>query len=281
MNVMKKHQPSLLPEGKKWKLVWSDEFDGPELDTGKWSCRLHMMQRRHYAWSDQDYSFDGKSSLRLELKKHGLQFTSTQLQTGENYLDRPPEDQMKIFSWKIADFSQPKFLKKYGYFECRCKLPTQPGWWAAFWLQSPQIGCCPDPARAGIEIDIMENFTRDGEYSHNIYWNGYGKAVKSGHSGPRHLESDIFGWHVYGVDWNSDGYIFYVDGKETWRFNEAVSHTEQFIMLSTECKDYRYNGMPAPELQNAKLPDAFIVDYVRVYDEVNPKIEKRHGRTVL
>ena len=26
------HVPSYLPEGKKWKLVWNDEFDGKELD---------------------------------------------------------------------------------------------------------------------------------------------------------------------------------------------------------------------------------------------------------
>ena len=29
------HVPSYLPEGKKWKLVWADEFDGTELDMGK------------------------------------------------------------------------------------------------------------------------------------------------------------------------------------------------------------------------------------------------------
>ena len=30
------HEPSLLPEGKAFKLVWQDEFDGKELDTSKW-----------------------------------------------------------------------------------------------------------------------------------------------------------------------------------------------------------------------------------------------------
>lgn len=29
------HVSSYLPEGKEWKLVWNDEFDGPELDTSK------------------------------------------------------------------------------------------------------------------------------------------------------------------------------------------------------------------------------------------------------
>ena len=30
------HADSLLPEGRNWKLVWADEFDGTELDRSKW-----------------------------------------------------------------------------------------------------------------------------------------------------------------------------------------------------------------------------------------------------
>jgi beta-glucanase (GH16 family) len=44
-------------------------------------------------------------------------------------------------------------MHKYGYYEIRCKLPKQPGWWAAFWLQSPTIGSTLDPA------DLMEKAT--------------------------------------------------------------------------------------------------------------------------
>ena len=41
------HEPSYLPEGRKWKLVWHDEFDGKELDRSKWDFRLCMMGKRH------------------------------------------------------------------------------------------------------------------------------------------------------------------------------------------------------------------------------------------
>ena len=30
------HEDSLLPDGKSFKLVWQDEFDGDTLDTSKW-----------------------------------------------------------------------------------------------------------------------------------------------------------------------------------------------------------------------------------------------------
>ena len=43
------------------------------------------------------------------------QFRSPQLQTGENFMDRRPEERLRIFNWPIAGFAKPKFLKKYGY----------------------------------------------------------------------------------------------------------------------------------------------------------------------
>ena len=43
---IKDHEPSLLPEGKNWKPVWSDEFDGTELDRSKWGFRLNFWGRR-------------------------------------------------------------------------------------------------------------------------------------------------------------------------------------------------------------------------------------------
>ena len=74
-------------------------------------------------------------------------------------------------------------------------------------------------------------------------------------------------FHTYGVDWSPTGYVFYVDGKETWRVSGPVSHREQFILVSAECNGYR-NGAPSPILKKAKLPDYFVVDYVRVFDSV-------------
>lgn len=73
-------------------------------------------------------------------------------------------------------------------------------------------------------------------------------------------------FHYFGLEWTSDAYIYYIDGEETFRITEPVSQTEAFILLSTECNFYRMSGKPSPELETAKLPDAFIVDFVRVYD---------------
>lgn len=261
------HVPSQLPEGKTWKLVWSDEFDGDTLDRSKWGFRLHLMQQRHETFSEDGAELDGNGNLLLMLQKKGEHFYSPHLQTGSNFLDRPGEAYNKL-TWPIAQIETPRFMHKYGYYEIRCKLPTQPGWWVAFWLQTPTIGATLDPICSGVEVDIMENFTRDGVVYHNNHWNGYGNDHKQVSSGRRQLEDAPDGFHVYGLDWSRDGYVYYIDGKESWRVEGPVSDCEEFILVSTECIGYREGDTPAPELFNAVLPDAFIVDYVRVFDAV-------------
>ncbi len=262
-----KHKESQLPPGKKWKLIWNDEFDGTELDTTKWDFRMHIMQNRFETYTDKGAELDGKGNLLLKLIEKDGQFYSSQLQTGSNYMDRPGNSYSKKLTWPIGDLKQPRFVHRYGYYEIRCKFQEQAGWWSAFWLQSPTIGSTLDPLDSGVEIDIMENFTRDGVFSHNIHWNGYGVDHKSAGSGSRTAEPTADGFHTFGLDWSPAGYIFYVDGKESWRIPGPVSHREEFILVSTECNGYRMGG-PAEELRKAKLPDYFIVDYVRVFDDV-------------
>lgn len=265
---MATHVESMLPAGKKWKMVWHDEFDGETLDTSKWSYRLHLGQTRHKTFTDTGAVLDGKGNLLLTLQEKDGHYYSPHLQTGENFMDRPGQSFDARFKWPIAKISEPKFMHKYGYYEIRCKLQTQPGWWSAFWLQSPIIGSTLDPAVSGIEVDIMENFTRDNVISHCNHWSGYASDHQQDYSGERKLQDTPDGFHVFGLDWSPEGYIYYVDGKESWRSNKAVSHREQFILVSTECMGYRMSDQPDEKLKQAVLPDAFIVDYVRVFDEV-------------
>ncbi len=271
------HKDSLLPDGKEWKLVWNDEFDGAELDQTKWSYRLHLMHQRHNTYIDNGAVLDGNSNLLLPLTKQGNNYYSPAIQTGSNFMDIPPEGFYEIesgkMSWPIGKLPTHKFLHKYGYYECRCKQPEHDGWWSAFWLQSPQIGATLDPACSGVEVDVMEPYFKDGKHPKNkvyqsLHWNGYGPDHEATSSGLINLEETEDGFHVYGVHWTPTEYIFYVDGKETWRMNGPISHCEQFILLTTECMGYRDGDNPDPMLNEAVLPDYFIVDYVRVFDEV-------------
>ena len=263
------HAPSLLPDGKQWKLAWADEFDGFELDRSKWDFRLHLMQERHETFTTEGVVVPGDSCVYLNLVEKDGQYYSPHLQTGYNFMDETPANgRYGKFTWPIAEFKQHKFLHRYGYYECRCQLQKQAGWWSAFWLQSPIIGCCPDPAVAGVEVDVMESFRPGWVTQPMLHWGGYGADHKD--EPAREPGSDVFfndGFHVFGVLWEPDGYTFYYDGVQTGhKACQAVSHTDQFMLISTECQGYRTGNQPSDMLKKVVLPDAFVVDHVRVFD---------------
>ena len=172
-------------------------------------------------------------------------------------------------------------MHRYGYYECRCRLQQLPGWWSAFWMQTPMQGCSLDPRRAGIEHDIMESFDPGEVIPHCFHANGYG-ADYQGFRCPRVkgneeaiLALDKTEFHVFGMLWEPDGYTMFVDGRQHGPKvgqgdGEAVSQTEEFVLLTTEAKWYRNDhmtGKGVPELDAAAAAgDEFLVDYVRVYD---------------
>lgn len=273
------HVPSYLPDGANWKLVWHDEFDGTELDTTKWDYRLCMMGKRHPTWSDDGVTLDGESHAVFRVFEKDGEVCSSQLQTGYNYMDAPIEKSTfgaDELQWNIGPLKEDKFSHKFGYYECRCKMQKKLGWWSAFWLQSPIIGSSLNPAKSGIEIDIMESFEPNQIAPHFIHWSGYGKdhrcaqitelPLVEGTGDRRAIPETDDGWHTFAVDWSEDGYTFYIDGKFDGHIASPVSHTEQFILISTEVHGYRHAAHRPTQAAYDAIGDEFIVDYVRVFD---------------
>ena len=221
---------------------------------------------------------DGKVHLKLKKRADG-HFCSPQLQTGELLWDYPAVETRKGF-WPIGKRQKPKFVHRYGYYEARFRLQRRPGWWSAFWMQSETNGTCLDPARAGIEHDIMESFYPGCVGRHMFHMNGYG-ADYVGYSIPSNknhtLDLSTDEYHTFGLLWEPDGYTIFVDGRRDGEkrgiaTGDAVSQVPEFILISTECQWYRNNrmtGKAVDELEeSARLGDDFVVDYVRVYDSV-------------
>ena len=285
--TVKGEAPSFLPDGHKFRLVWSDEFNGDKLDTSKWGFRTNFWGRRaHWFALPEDGCVEVKDGLvHLKVKKlPNGQFVSPQLQTGELIWDFPTNPERKGF-WPLGKRQAPKFLHKFGYYECRFRLQRKPGWWSAFWMQTETQGCCLDPERVGIEHDIMESFYPGDVSRHMFHYNGYGPDYKN-FSIPGNITDKWVGslnmsldeFHTMGLLWEPDGYTVFVNGrrhgeKTGHAQGKPVSHTPQFILISTECMWYRQNlmtGKGVPELEAAAAAgDAFIVDYVRVYDIVD------------
>ncbi len=229
---------SMLPAHLKtdYLMVWNDEFEGTTIDLRKWNFRAEGTVRNYGTVSRQTISLDGKGHVSIKVTKDG---------DGKYYIGELG--------------TQGIFETIYGYFECRAQMNKQLGPHVAFWLQSPDLGKTGDPAKDGAEIDIFEYHrnTPDLVY-HNLHWDGYGVNHKT--TGQKvtfpEVKSDF---HIFGLEWNEKEYIFYVDGKETWRTSTAVSQRNEYIILSTELTGW--GGDPA--LGN--FPDEVIFDYVRVF----------------
>lgn len=278
------HVPSYLPEDSEWKLAWADEFDGTELDRTKWDFRLMFWGERFDAYTDQGVIVRN-GCVELHRTEIDGRYVSPQLQTGANTFDHMTANRSNPWGqdgiWPFNEVPEPKFVHRYGYYECRCKFQKDPEtMWAAFWTQSPTIGARFEPEWCGVESDIMEYF-HVGKGSTGNIMNGYGKQYTSDGRVRYDIAETEDGWHTFAMDWREDGYTFYCDGKEISRCNKHVSHVPQFILLTTEIQGYRsvkkgtYQLLNGGEVEKAPfeidgefVDDAFICDYVRVFDRV-------------
>ncbi len=227
------------PAGKTWKLTWHDEFDGTTLDEAKWIYRQEG-QRRDGWWSRKAVRLDGRGHLVMSALKEG-----------EKYID-------------ACVATQGKFEHAFGYYVARIQLQKQPGHWSAFWLTCDGVRKIGNQGRDGSEIDIMEKPWLDERLNHAIHWD-YGQPKSSAGTHVK-VPGIMDGWHTYSVLWTPEEYVFYVDGKETWRSKAGeVCQVPVYILISDEI------GKWAGDITKAKLPDQFLVDYVRVYDQVEAK----------
>ena len=283
---VERHASSFLPDGE-WKMVWNDEFDADQLDRSKWDFRYSMMGKRakHFV-GEEGISFENSDLVFHLIEKDGV-YCTTQLQTGYNFMDNAGEEYdptsaemhthseagQNYFTWPIGKIREPKFMHKYGYYECRCRMQQKEGWWSAFWLQSPVIGSTLDPQISGVEIDIMEQFWRTkfephNSITHNNHWNGYGSQHETTGAYTVKLQPTVDGYHRFGVEWTPEYYRYFVDGVMTWevRAPYPVSQREQFILLTTEAVGYRCATWHQWDDLRDAVGDTWRVDYVRVFD---------------
>jgi beta-glucanase (GH16 family) len=230
------------PAGQSWKLAWHDEFDGQALDRTKWVVRDNP--RHECYWSPKAVVLDGQGHLLI----------------------RTFQEDGKFFNGCVE--TSGLFEHAYGYYSARCQLQHSAGHWPAFWLQTPSVGHVDGSGRDGSEIDIMEKPWTNNVINHAVHWDGYKKGEHKSSGFKSTTPGIMAGWHTFSLYWSPDEYVFYIDGKEVWRTKAGgVSQVPEHIKLSEEAHilDKPTAGW-AGDVRKATLPDAFTVDYVRVYD---------------
>jgi len=233
-----------------YKLAWADEFDGASLDTNKWDYR-RLGERR-----------DALNVTNAVSVSNGCLTITTYTEAGKHY------------AGMIC--TQDKFEPVRGYWEARIRFDDEPGMGSAFWLQSSTIGQpVDDPVKAGVEMDICEHRAVNEKGTNianmvrqSLHWNGYHQFHKSsGQSTPvPKLDS---GFHIYGLEWTSSEYRFYVDDKLTRTASDPIpiSAAKEFAILSSEVENGgRAGHIPRGGFGSLGTSKAkMVVDYVRYY----------------
>jgi beta-glucanase (GH16 family) len=238
-----------------YELIWSDEFNGTSLNTDIWDQPEYNRKINDNGpdgwWLREDSYLDGNGHLVIRAKE-----------IPNRNSDSDPLDYSTGAIRTIWSFEQ-----TYGKFEIRCQLPTQPGWWVAFWLLSPTVSHVDGSAEDGVEIDIFEGFGWTDHVDHALHWDGYGDAhqmIITDFTIPGIRE----GFHTFSVEWYHDVYVFFIDGEETWRTDAGgICRAPAYIKITGELstKPWFISTEWANDPQTATYPDYFLVDYVRVY----------------
>ena len=245
----------------KFELTWSDEFDGDEIDETKWIDPWWISERKGGYWAKEMVSVsDGNLIITTKYLKDGLNGNPAGYYTG------------------IVE-TRTKFEQCYGYFECRCILPPSTGMWSAFWMMNEGVFNVDGSGDDGTEVDIFESMRYKDHWwkagdsvVSGIHYDGYGEDSKGDSIGYYFAENPYDEYNTYGLEWNPDEYIFYINGVETGRLSTGgVSDNPQYLILS--CEVAGENGIANADRHGTgkiSLPQDgsevyFIVDYVRVY----------------
>jgi len=240
-----------------WKLVWSDEFDGGQLDYNKWSVEVNSFgggNNELQLYTDRPKNVrveNGKLIIEAHKDNHNIQGT-----------------QREYSSARLRTKHRGDWL--YGRIEVRAKLPLGRGIWPAIWML-PTDEKYGTWAASG-EIDIMELVGhKPSEYLGSLQYGG--KWPNNRHTRKDYkLAKGTFGdnFHTFAFEWEKGEVRWYVDGihwqtQKRWS-TEGAKFPAPFDQRFHLILNVAVGGnLPGPPTSATRSPVQMDVDWVRVY----------------
>lgn len=227
--------------------MWSDEFEGHELDPEKWS----RCKRGRADWSNTM-----SDDPRLVMLKDGI------LHLRGIVNDCLESDPSRFLTGGIT--SRGKFDFTYGKVEIRARFTSARGAWPALWMLGSR-GRWP----ANGEIDIMEHLNFD----HIVYQTVHsaftrGPNAGDGPPGGGTARIDREGFNTYGLIWEEDELVFLVNSQPTHRYPrvedlgpEQWPFSQPFYFIFSMQIGGQWVGEPDP----GDYPAGMEIDWIRVY----------------
>jgi beta-glucanase (GH16 family) len=233
------------------QLVWSDEFEGSQIDLSKWQ-----------------HEVNDNGGGNNELQYYTAEPENAYLENGNLIIQAIQEEYKtrKYTSARLNTKNKADWL--YGKIEVRAKLPKGQGIWPAIWMlpTDEEFGGWP---KSG-EIDIMEVVghkpnTLHGTVHYGPDWPN-NKNKGTSYVLPTGDFSDDF--HVFSIIWDKNLIRWYVDGNHyfTVKPEDLTPHiypfNARFHMLLNLAVGGNWPGNPD---NTTVFPQKMLVDYVRVY----------------
>jgi beta-glucanase (GH16 family) len=230
-------QPHAAQAACKGNLIFSEEFNGSQLDTTRWDTYYPTYAGELQYYSPDAFEFrNGTINIRADTRHmNGYNYTSGMLTT-------------------YGSFSQ-----LHGYYEIRAKLPRGAGLWPAFWL-------LPDPRGISVpELDVFEfrGFEPNTIYMSN-HWLQNGQVLKQTtyyKDGPDYTQD----FHTFALDWGPSVMHWYVDGVLRRTMTQGVSTVPMVLLVNLAIGG---SWVGAPDA-NTPFPSYYQIDYVRVYENTS------------
>lgn len=262
---------SSVMSAQNYELIWSDEFDGSELNREVWNYEIGTGE---WGWGNDEKQYYTDRKENVNVADNKLTITcKKEAYNGSNYT-----------SGRIQTRNKISF--KYGKIESLIKVPMgAAGVWPAFWmLGTGHGGAWPYCG----EIDIMEMMCKSANKDNSwntalttYHWNtqGINGDYQHGSHGLGFAYEEQLGekWHVYGLEWTPTlmtGYVCDADGKNRHDIcsidissheggMEAFTDYEFYIVYNFAFGGTYVNN----EIDNAWTGDKMEVEWVRVYQD--------------
>jgi beta-glucanase (GH16 family) len=252
-------------QAQAWKLAWSDEFDKDGLpDPTKWGYEegfIRNAEQQYYTKARAENARVEKGMLVIEGRKE--KFPNARYRAGGRGM--AGKEYADYTSASINTLGKVDWL--YGRVEIRAKIPQGKGVWPAIWMMGIDRSKVGWPACG--EIDIMEFVGHTPDKVHStVHFRKGGQHKSSGHALTVANPFDDF--HVYAMEWDKDHMDFFFDQQKVHTFTlsqadengQNAFRKQQYLMLNLAL-----GGNWGKAIDDANLPQKFLVDYVRVYQK--------------
>jgi beta-glucanase (GH16 family) len=244
----------VLSQEKRWKLVWSDEFNYNGLpDSTKWTA-----ETGGHGWGNNELQYYTKGRKENAWVENGMLIIEARKET---YQEKKYTS-ARLITKRKGDW-------QYGKIDVRAKLPKGFGTWPAIWMLGSTTPLkWPDDG----EIDIMEHVGFNHGFIHaSVHTKKYNHVIGTQKTDTIQIKDCSENFHVYSVEWNADSVIVVVDGNQYFRFaNERSGYAawpfdnKMYLILNIAVGG-NWGGQKG--IDESIWPQRMEIDFVRVYQQ--------------